>query len=131
MNDEGKVVRFISREEAIEEAKEESHREYVDPLPYSEVARECKSLSNLSESGNGKSRISIPRTFNREEIKTAFDDAFQLVGGVPRLAHWADENYGEFIKLYARMLPTSAKSQMELTGGITINHVLPRGPLDE
>lgn len=43
----------------------------------------------------------------RKEVEEAFIETFELVGGVPRLAIWAskESNYGEFLKLYARLIP--------------------------
>lgn len=63
--------------------------------------------------------------FGRAEVVNAFNLAFQMIGGVSRLALWADRNPGEFFKLYGKLLPSS--SQVDLTGEqtITINHVLP------
>lgn len=64
--------------------------------------------------------------FGRAEIVNAFNTAFHMIGGVSRLALWADKNPGEFFKLYGKLLPSS--SQVDLTGEqtITIQHVLPR-----
>ncbi len=42
--------------------------------------------------------------------KHAFHMAFQRIGGVRKLAEWANENPGDFYKLYARLIP------VELTG---------------
>jgi len=40
--------------------------------------------------------------YHRDAVATAFE----MVGGVDRLADWADKNYGEFItKLYPRLIP--------------------------
>jgi len=43
----------------------------------------------------------------RKEVEAAFVETFELVGGVPRLAMWANKegNYGDFLKLYARLIP--------------------------
>jgi hypothetical protein len=43
----------------------------------------------------------------RKEVEQTFLETFELVGGVPRLAVWANNpaNYGEFLKLYAKMIP--------------------------
>lgn len=64
--------------------------------------------------------------FGRQEIVSAFNTAFEMIGGVPRLAVWGDANPGDFYKLYAKLLPSS--SQVDLTGEqkITIEHILPR-----
>lgn len=106
-------------------------REYQDPDPYSDAAEMGKELSGLAESGNGVSRLSVPRELKRARVVNAFQDAFELIGGVPRLAHWADQSPSAFYKLYARLLPTQANQQLEHSGGITVRHVLPRGALDE
>ena len=104
---------------------------YDDPEPYSEVAESSKELSGLAESGNGVSRISVPRELKRQRVVNAFQDAFELIGGVPRLAHWADSHPTDFFKLYARLLPAEASKKVTHDGGVVIKHVLPRGPLDE
>jgi hypothetical protein len=64
--------------------------------------------------------------FGRAEITRAFNSAFEMIGGVPRLAVWADQNPTEFYKLYAKLLPSS--SQIDHTGEhkLTVEHVLPR-----
>lgn len=48
-----------------------------------------------------------PRRPSRKEVEQAFVETFELVGGVPRLAMWANNpaNYGEFLKLYAKLIP--------------------------
>jgi hypothetical protein len=62
-------------------------------------------------------------------INTAISDTFDLVGGVPRLAVWADQNYGEFA---TKLLPRIIQSQQatEHSGEITIRTAIPRSPLD-
>lgn len=47
----------------------------------------------------------VPRAVSRKRVERAFLNAFELIGGVPRLALWADQNPTEFYKLYARLLP--------------------------
>jgi hypothetical protein len=47
----------------------------------------------------------IPRAVGRKHVERAFLNAFELIGGVPRLVMWADQNPTEFFKLYARLLP--------------------------
>jgi hypothetical protein len=59
----------------------------------------------------------------------AISDTFDLIGGVPRLALWADRNPGQFYtKLYARTLV--AESTQNVSGQITIISSIPRSPLD-
>ncbi len=124
------VQKFIPAEDYVESEEEENQRVYEDDTEYSSVAEDCKELTKLATSGNGVSRISVPRELQRKRVVNAFQDAFELIGGVPRLAHWADQSPSAFYKLYARLLPTTAQQQLEHSGEIIIKHVLPRGPLD-
>ena len=130
MSKESQVAEFIPAGEFAEAEGEEVERVYDDPEPYSEAAEMGKELTGLAESGNGVSRISVPRELKRQKVVNAFQDAFELIGGVPRLAHWADQSPSAFYKLYARLLPTTAQQQLEHSGEIVVKHVLPRGPLD-
>ncbi len=124
------IQKFIPAEDYVEEKERETERVYEDQKPYSDVAEDCKELTKLATSGNGVSRISVPRELQRKRVVNAFQDAFELIGGVPRLAHWADQSPSAFYKLYARLLPTTAQQQLEHSGEIIVKHVLPRGPLD-
>jgi hypothetical protein len=124
------IQKFIPAEDYVESEEAETERVYKDDQPYSDVAEDCKELTDLATSGNGVSRISVPRELQRKRVVNAFQDAFELIGGVPRLAHWADQSPSAFYKLYARLLPTTAQQQLEHSGEIIVKHVLPRGPLD-
>ena len=59
-------------------------------------------------------RLPIPRSgrFSRGDVVNAFASAFELIGGVPRLALWANNNPTEFYKLFGKMLPSA--TQVEL-----------------
>jgi hypothetical protein len=110
-------------------------RVYADPAPYSETAQDCRSLTDLASSGNGLSRISVPREVKRLRVVNAFHDAFELIGGVPRLAHWGDQHPTEFFKLFARILPSEASRAFTLGSSesddkVVIQHVLPPTALD-
>ena len=62
-------------------------------------------------------------------VNIAISDTFDLCGGVPRLAIWADQNYGEFA---TKLLPRLIQQQQatEHSGEITIRTAIPRSPLD-
>jgi len=77
--------------------------------------------------------LRIPRNkdFSRKEVVTAFNNAFELIGGTSRLALWAHQNEGDFFKLYSRLLPSQASSALGEANELVIRHVLPRGALDE
>lgn len=68
---------------------------------------------------------------SRDAVVKAFQDSFELIGGVPRLAIWADANPTEFYKLYARLLPAGTYEGLNSDREMIIVHVLPRNKLDE
>ena len=78
-------------------------------------------------------KLVIPRNkdFSRKDVVTAFQNAFELIGGTARLALWAHENEGDFFKLYSRLLPSQASSALGEANELIIRHVLPRGELDK
>ena len=76
--------------------------------------------------------VTIPkRELNRRDVVQAFQMCFENVGGVPRMAMWADENPTEFFKLYARLLPSQSSQQLGGNDEFVVKHVLPKGALDE
>ena len=52
-------------------------------------------------------KSNVERIWSRKQIEQAFIETFELVGGVPRLAVWAnqEENYGDFLKLLMKLAP--------------------------
>ena len=121
----------ISDEDHEELSAEPVETVYQDTEEYSEAAQSCQELSTLASSGNGVSRIAIPREVKRKRVVSAFHDAFELIGGVPRLAHWGDQHPTDFYKLYARLLPAEAGQQADSDDTRKIIHAFPPGPLDE
>ena len=74
----------------------------------------------------------LPRKeLSRADVVYAFQACFDNLGGVPRMALWAEENPGDFYKLYARLLPSQASSSLGEKNEFVIKHVLPRGALDD
>jgi len=47
---------------------------------------------------------SLPQYLRSKDARKAFQSAFELIGGIPRLALWADKNPTQFYQLYARFL---------------------------
>ena len=72
----------------------------------------------------------IKKDFTRADVVKAFQTAFEAVGGVTRLALYAHENYEQFIKHYARLLPSQASSALGESSTLVIEHRLPRTSLD-
>ena len=90
------------------------------------LQRQLSERQRLKDQKSGVERI-----WSRKQIEQAFIETFELVGGVPRLAVWANdpENYGEFLKLIMRLAPKD-------TGGAIQGAVLeyrsniPQSPLN-
>jgi len=85
-------------------------------------------LHSLANSNTKTVRIPTSNQLKRQQVVDAFLDSFQLIGGTPRLALWADENPTEFYRLFAKLAPREQKNTSD--GKMTIQHVLPRTDLD-
>lgn len=80
-----------------------------------------KHLSNLSKRTDG---------FSRSDVVNAFQEAFRLIGGVPRMALWANANPDKFYPLYSKLLPSTSISIGD-NAQVIIQHAIPPGPLDQ
>lgn len=66
-------------------------------------------MNELAEAKNPR----IPRIsrksdgFSREDVVGAFQSAFEIIGGVNRLALWANANPDKFYPLYSKLLPAT------------------------
>jgi hypothetical protein len=78
-------------------------------------------LSALQKSSDG---------FNRMDVVNAFQQAFQLIGGVPRMALWANANPDKFYPLYSKLLPSTAITIGD-NAQVIIQHAIPPGALDQ
>lgn len=86
----------------------------------------------MMELGSSLRRPGIPKLqgLNRQRVMQAFMDSFELIGGVPRLAIWADENPADFYRLFSKLLPSQSINIMN-NNQTVIKHVLPPSPLDD
>lgn len=77
-------------------------------------------------------RLSVPRSrsFSRKKVVSAFEGAFELIGGVPRLALWAHENPGDFYRLFSKLLPSTSQTLVGEDNTINIIHSIAPGRLD-
>jgi hypothetical protein len=85
----------------------------------------------LSAEAQKDGPIKLTKELNRRRVVSAFMDAFELVGGTPRLVSWADENYTDFIKLYARLMPSQSAESLPGESKKVLQMVLPKTALDE
>jgi hypothetical protein len=103
--------------------------QFIPAEEYEQEMREMgETLSQLAE--DGRANVVIPRAVGRKRVVNAFMEAFEMVGGVSRLSYWAHENYGEFIKLHAKLLPGSSQKLLDDTEERVIKHVIPPTNLD-
>jgi hypothetical protein len=52
---------------------------------------------------------SLPPVLRDSKAAKAFQQAFDMIGGVPRLALWADQNPTKFYTLYSKLVPATAE----------------------
>ena len=114
------------------EAKDRTEEDLYDTVPYDPDKEPW--AAHMQEMGGPSaptSRLALPRELNRRQVTTSFIDCFHLIGGVPRMAYWADTHPTEFYKLYARLLPSQATKDVDDTAQRVIIHAVPRSKLDE
>lgn len=74
----------------------------------------------------------VERIYSKKQVEQGILEAFELIGGIPRLAIWANDpaNYGEFLKLYVKCLPKEVAKE---EGGRVINYMssIPDSPLND
>ena len=89
-------------------------------------------MEPLTSIAGGK-LVRIPKNphFTRKDVVQAFQSAFELTGGVPRLAVWANEHETDFYKLYSRLLPSQSSSALGESNTLRIEMAIARSPLDE
>ena len=47
----------------------------------------------------------LPTYARTRNVREQFQHAFELIGGIPRLAHWAHANPDKFYQLYSKLIP--------------------------
>jgi len=47
----------------------------------------------------------VPAYLRSRNVREQFVNAFELIGGIPRLAHWAHSNPDKFYNLYSKLIP--------------------------
>jgi hypothetical protein len=47
----------------------------------------------------------LPAYTKTRNVRLQFQHAFELIGGIPRLAHWAHQHPTQFYQLYSKLIP--------------------------
>jgi|HubBroStandDraft_5_1064220.scaffolds.fasta_scaffold21057_3 hypothetical protein len=71
----------------------------------------------------GKGRPKGAKNRLTQCAKAAFEYAFEEIGGGKALADWANDNQGDFYKLYARCIPLDVNASVTLPKGIKVEFV--------
>lgn len=139
--DDDNIIQFVPlttyEEEKAKEPKElqpkdRTEEDCQNPVPY-DVEKEsfAEHFMELGGTDAPLSRLALPRELNRRQVVTSFIDCFHLIGGVPRMAYWADTHPTEFYKLYSRLLPSQATKDVDDTSKRVIIHAVPKSALDD
>ena len=105
----------------------------IEFVPREVYEKQMEETLQALSSKHGSIRVPNPNDnpVSRKRVVQAFMDAFELIGGVPRLAVWANENPDNFYSLYARLLPSSTSQALGEANEMIVRHVLPRTELDQ
>ena len=74
---------------------------------------------------------SITTIYSRKMIEQSILETFELVGGVSRLAVWANDpdNYGKFLEMLIRLAPKGVP-ELPTKGSVTYVSRVPSSPLN-
>ncbi len=53
----------------------------------------------------------LPAYVRTRNVREQFQHAFELIGGIPRLALWAHSNPDKFFSLYSKLIPTQVSGE--------------------
>lgn len=53
----------------------------------------------------------LPAYTRSRNVREQFQFAFELIGGIPRLAHWAHQNPDKFYSLYSKLIPAQVTGE--------------------
>lgn len=78
-------------------------------LPTAEQMDEGPITPNLLEVEENLNALAtapkLPSYCKTRNVREQFQHAFELIGGIPRLAHWAHQNPDKFFNLYSKLIP--------------------------
>lgn len=80
-----------------------------------EISKELMSLLSRDMLGDA-----LPPQLRTNKAARAFEQAFELIGGVPRLALWADRNPSKFYAMFSKMIPSTVQGNINKDIKVTI-----------
>lgn len=66
----------------------------------------------------------IPQIYSRKKVEQGFLEAFEMIGGVSRLALWANDHPTEFYNLLSRLFPKEIEKKVQ--GTVVVQHAIAR-----
>jgi hypothetical protein len=113
------------------------------PVPMSQELTDQSSLEHqnwspeldqyLSDIAKGTRGFNKPagKGSHKQRFLQATNEVFDLIGGVPRYALWADQNPDKFYSLFAKTIPAAVAQTLVATGPVTIVSPIGRSKLDD
>jgi hypothetical protein len=89
-------------------------------------ANDAQELARISDAPKNVLKFTRSTKVTRQEVVNAFTNAFQMIGGIDRLALWADQNPSEFYRLYGKLLPPSNADILDGNREFIVRHILPK-----
>lgn len=111
-------MEIVPKETQFEETVDRYTEDLLDFL--SPAAIECTAINRKPKRADRNTRL-----------LDAIQETFEVIGGVPRMALWADTHPGDFYKLLGKQIPGMVQ-QLNFNGPTQINiqPALARSPLD-
>lgn len=92
--------------------------------------REDPFFDNVIPTIIGSPRLDPKREISTRKVNNAIDEAFELIGGIPRFAVWAHNNQDAFYKMWAKTAPR----KLDIDANHTVQFLKPSvaaSPLDQ
>lgn len=104
--------------------------EFLTPEQYEGQKALETQLNDIANAPKKVLKFSRAEKVTRQDVVNAFTNAFQMIGGVDRLALWADSNPGDFFKIFGKLLPPSSADILDGNREFVVRHILPPPQMD-
>lgn len=111
-------------------AEETKVVEFLTPEQYEGQKALETQLNDIANAPKKVLKFSRAEKVTRQDVVNAFTNAFQMIGGVYRLALWADSNPGDFFKIFGKLLPPSSADILDGNREFVVRHILPPPQMD-
>jgi len=103
---QAKVLDFLRARAYTHIMSTQTERIVQEAATQAESGPICPPLMMVEESLNAlATATTLPSYVRTRNVREQFLHAFELIGGIPRLAHWAHQNPDKFFPLYSKLIP--------------------------